>query len=187
MSNRVMKALAALSFLTGCVLATFHAGSGQVPVSPPTALTVMVDGVPIGTTTMLNLVSGPGITWVQTASTVAGQLNVQASVNTASIPNKNIVQSGACSVYFATGSNASAFTASGAPQCQVLQALNEGMPFLFVPNGSNAPGATLTIDKFGPYTLMEQDGQTEIPGNSMVSGYGYPMWFDGSVIRLQAQ
>jgi hypothetical protein len=34
---------------------------------------------------------------------------------------------------------------------------------------------------------MAEDGQTELAVQALQPGYGYPMWFDGSVVRMQAQ
>lgn len=172
----------ALPFLCGAFLLF---GQG-IPVNPPTALTVMVDGAVVGTTTTLNLVSGPGIVWTQLAAP-AGQINVQAAVNTATIVNKNILQSGVCSSFFSSGGQGSAYVVSGAPNCQAVQALNAGAPFLLVPDVTNTTSATLKIDNLGPYTLTLPTGAgNPILAGTLQPGQGYWMWFDGTVIRLVA-
>jgi hypothetical protein len=153
-------------------------------VNPPTALTVMVDGAVIGSTTTLNLVSGPGIVWTKVAGP-AGQINVQAAVNTASIVNKNILQSGVCTTFAATNTDGSAYAVSGAPGCQKLQAMPTG-PFLFVPSTPNAAGATITFDNFGPYSIYMPGGTAAVPAGTLQPGFSYWMWFNGTAVQLVA-
>ena len=105
-------------------------------------------------------------------------------VNTASIPTKAVVQSGACDTV-KPSSGASAYTYDAGPACTALLAYTAGMHFLFIPDVANVAGtASLNINQLGAKSIKQADGSTDPAPNALQSGHGIWLWYDGKVFRI---
>jgi hypothetical protein len=171
--------------------------NSQIPVTPPTALTVTVDGAAVSGITTLNLTSGNGVLWTCTPAPCSGTngvLNIAAAVNTAMILSKPTFQSGVCDfVPSSNGTSAYTYTGFGAAGCQALTAYTKGMHLRLVPDVTNAAGAcSLNIDSasglsgnVGPVNIKDKTGKNDPAASLLVPGQEYPIWFDGTVFRLE--
>jgi hypothetical protein len=60
------------------------------------------------------------------------------------------------------------------------------MHLRLVPDVSNATGAaSLNIDNVGPVNIKDKTGKNDPAANLLVPGQEYPIWFDGTVFRLE--
>jgi hypothetical protein len=148
-----------LGALVGCVVAAL----ATTTVKPPQALQ-----------TGKNLIQYfvPGSGWFVDA-------------NTATLLTKATAQSGVCDVVFSSNKT-SAYTYSFAAGCQALTVYTKGMHLRLVPDVTNVTGVcSLNIDNVGPVNIKDKTGKNDPVANLLVPGQEYPIWFDGTVFRLE--
>jgi hypothetical protein len=149
-----------LGALVGCVVAAL----ATTTVKPPQALQ-----------TGKNLIQYfvPGSGWFVDA-------------NTSTLLTKATVQSGVCDVVFSSNKTSAYTYQFGPAGCQALTVYTKGMHLRLVPDVSNATGAaSLNIDNVGPVNIKDKTGKNDPAANLLVPGQEYPIWFDGTVFRLE--
>lgn len=144
---------------------------------------VLVNGQPVGFATTFNFVSANGIMQVCTPS--GAQVNCTPSYNTAIMVTKGVLQSGACQ-YLNSTNGTIGYTYQLGPSCQALTVYTKGMRFWLVTD-TPCPGAcSLNIDNVGLKNIKRSDGLTD-PGGIFDFTQGVPVWFDGTVFRIEWQ
>ncbi len=153
------------------------AGQAHLGLSIP----VQVDGHPIGNMSLLNLVTGFGVSPVAQIGT-DGILNLQMVANTAVLPSKTCIQ-GSCNPQICTSSSGSgsAYTASCAT---TLTAIATRQVLYWYPDVPNSGNETLSIDTLPAVALLAANGQPLALG--ALSARLYLIWFDGSNFRVMA-
>ncbi len=153
------------------------AGQAHLGISIP----VQVDGQPIGNMSLLNLVTGFGVSPVAQIGT-DGILNLQMVANTAVLPSKTCIQ-GSCNPQICTSSSGSgsAYTASCAT---TLTAIATRQVLYWYPDVRNSGNETLSIDTLPAVALLAANGQPLALG--ALSARLYLIWFDGSNFRVMA-
>jgi hypothetical protein len=105
--------------------------------------------------------------------------------NTATMLSKSTAQSGVCD-FVASSNGTPAYTYSfGAAGCQVLTVYTKGMHLRLVPDVTNPGAASLNIDNVGIRNIKQADGLTDPVAKFLLPGREYPIWFDGTVFRLE--
>lgn len=176
--------------------------TGQV-INAPTNLTGIVDAA-VGTIAVMlgpsNLgpfstiqfdtnpspTAGGGIVWSATPK-ANGLLTVMADMNSAKIPTKSTVQSGALQ-YIESNNGTIAYTYNfgSIPGGQALTSYTKGMGFYLKSDAQCASFCTLNIDKVGLVNIKQSDGSTD-PGGVYDFTRGVPIRYDGSVFRIEWQ
>jgi hypothetical protein len=153
-----------LGALVGCVVAAL----ATTTVKPPQALQ-----------TGKNLIQYfvPGSGWFVDA-------------NTATLLTKATAQSGVCDfVASSNGTSGYTYTGFGAAGCQALTAYTKGMHLRLVVDVTNAVGhCSLAIDQINigtPVAIKDKTGKNDPAASLLVPGQEYPIWFDGTVFRLE--
>jgi hypothetical protein len=175
--------------IVACAIVALGLMYAQPQVNPPTALIVTVDGAAVTGITTLNLTSGNGILWTCTPAPCAGAngvLNIAAAVNTATVVSKLTLQSGVCD-FVVSSNGTSGYTYKFGPAgCQALTAYTRGMHFRLTVDVTNGAGnCSLNIDNVGLKSIKQADGLTDPIAGSLLPGREYPIWFDGTVFRLE--
>lgn len=147
-------------------------GSGSV--------TVLSDGVPVGTRPQENFLTGTGIT--NTVVDTGTQINVTHSINTAVVQTKAAGQTGSILLCASASASSTAYTCSLTP---TLIAYTTGMVLNWKPDVSGAGGSTsLNVDSVGLAGLKEADGVTDPSATDIVAGGLYQIWYDGALFRM---
>jgi hypothetical protein len=144
------------------------------------ALSVQIDGGLVGTRDTLNLVPGAGITL--TGSDTGTKINVQPSVDTATIPTKANLQSATNPTICTSASGSgTAYTAT----CALTLAAYATKQTLFWWADMDNVGAdpTLNIDTLGPKTIKNHAG-TALSATQIKASTLYRIWYDGTYIRV---
>jgi hypothetical protein len=106
--------------------------------------------------------------------------------NTATLLTKATAQSGVCDAVFSSNKTPAYTYSFGAAGCQVLTVYTKGMHLRLVPDVTNATGVcSLNIDNVGPVNIKDKTGKNDPTASSLVPGQEYPIWFDGTVFRLE--
>ena len=156
----------------------------QVPANPSNlqaasgSITVTLNGTPIASGPILNLVSGTNTT--ASASPTTNGTTIQFDANTATLQSKASAQTGTGN-YCKSSTGTVLFTCSLSPPLTVL---TPGMTLLLVSTTGTQAGqtATLYVNNVGsPASIMQQDGTTAAV---IVAGYPYLIFWDGTVWRL---
>lgn len=164
---------------------TVHAASNKINLqTQANGIQVFVNGVSVGLATSFNFVSGTGI--VQACSPSGSQVTCTPSANTTTLVTKPVLQSGVCD-FVASSNGSSAYTYKfGIAGCQTLAVYSKGMHLRLVPDVTNASGnCTLNIDNLGPIAIKQVNGTNDPTAGSLLPGQEYPIWFDGTVFRLE--
>lgn len=149
----------------------------------PTVSNILIDGNEIKATT-LNLISGPSILWLcQPVGT--SQLNCQTQANTATLATKSTLQSGACTFLNSTDGTTD-YTYDLGPGCINLAAYTKGQRWWLKTLTTCPAGCRLNINSNGYLAIKRSDGTTD-PGGQFDFTKGVPIWFDGTVFRIEWQ
>ncbi len=162
---------------------------GQANIATPNGVMITVDGKFVGNFTSITFTSGNGVTWAYQPN--GASIALQAGVNTATIVNKNILQSGACTFLNSTNGTA-AYTVSLGPVCQALTAYTAGQRFWLqtdtpCPISASQSGCTLNIDTVGIRNIKQADGLTDPLFGQFDFKKGVPIRYDGAVFRIEWQ
>jgi hypothetical protein len=107
--------------------------------------------------------------------------------NTATLVTKDKLQSNGCQ--FLTSANGTTnYTYAMGTACQVVTAYTRGMRFWLVTDVPCAANCSLSIDNVVPQgtSIKRSDGKTD-PGGLFDFTQGVPIWFDGTVFRIEWQ
>ena len=108
--------------------------------------------------------------------------------NTATLLTKATAQSGVCDAVFSSNKTFAYTYQFGPAGCQALTIYTKGMHLRLVPDVTNAVGhCSLAIDQVSgnPVAIKQADGLTDPVASSLIPGREYPIWFDGTVFRLE--
>ena len=163
--------------LYGCVAANTWQGLGS---GGSGALTVQVDGVPVGSRPILSISSGPGI--INTGFDSGSAIVIQHNVDTATTESRSSHQAGASLLCNSADGSATTYTCSMSP---ALSAYTTGMVVHWRPDVSASSGTvTLNIDGLGAVAVVAYDLSTPLP-TDILAGQLYDIWYDGAVFRLR--
>ena len=136
------------------------------------------DGALVGTRTGLNFKAGAGL--VTILADTGSQVSVEYAVNTATIPTKASLQSGAALLCESTEA------AAGAHECALAPALTgytRGMVLHWTPSVAVTGAATLNVGALGAKALKRRDGLTDLAVGDAPAGALTPIWYDGAAWR----
>jgi hypothetical protein len=107
--------------------------------------------------------------------------------NTATMVTKTKLQSGDCQFLKSTNGT-TLYTYQMGTACQVISAYTRGMRFWLVTDKQCAANCWLNIDNVSPTgtSIKRSDGTTD-PGGLFDFTQGVPIWFDGTVFRIEWQ
>lgn len=105
--------------------------------------------------------------------------------NTATLVTKNVLQSGSCAFINSTNGTKS-YTYQMGTACQVITSYTAGMRFWLKTDTICTADCTLNIDSVGLRNIKRSDGTTD-PGGLFDFTQGVPIWYDGTVFRLEWQ
>lgn len=143
-------------------------------------VTVKHEGVTVGVRPTINFVPGEGIS--QLVTDLGNQINVQHSLNTSYLLTKAKAQTGELHLCGSQGASATTYSCDMMPSLGIPAV---GMVLHWRPDISNAGGGiTLSPNLHGPYPVKLADGVTNPPSGAFAAGRLYPLWFDGSVLRV---
>jgi hypothetical protein len=110
--------------------------------------------------------------------------NPTCGIDTAVVPTKAEIQSGALNVCAPASGSGANYTCSMSP---ALTSYTDGMVVQFKPDVASSSGAvTLNIDALGSATIKQADGTTDPGAGALVAGRQVPLTFDGTVFRMAA-
>ncbi len=129
----------------------------------------------------LDYLTGPGT--VVTLTDTGTKYTIETDVDTAVIPTKAAIQTGAPLLVTGTSSSPTVYTGTMSP---TLTAYTSGMVVNWkVPTSCTGATATgLNIDALGAKSIKQVDGTTDPAASQCVSGYPVPLWYDGTVFRI---
>lgn len=139
------------------------------------------DGIAVGSENTLNLASGTGI--LNAVADTGGRFNVTNMIDTAVVETHTTLQSGQ-DVLCASASNSPVtYTCQMAP---TLSTYTMGMVLNWIPDvASNGTAITLSIDGLNAIPIKMSDGTTDPTSADVIAGRLTPIWYDGSIFRLQ--
>ncbi len=156
---------------------------GQPNIATPNGVMITVDGKLVGNFTSITFTSGNGVTWAYQPN--GASIALQAGANTATIVNKNILQSGACT--FLNSMNGTVnYSYDLGPSCQAMTAYTAGQRFWLQTDIPCAAACWLTIGLLPRISLKRSDGSTD-PGGQFDFRQGVPIRYDGAVFRIEWQ
>jgi hypothetical protein len=170
--------------LYGCSTAntwTQQAGGGSGGGSG--VVTVRNAGAPVGSRSILDFTTGPGV--LLAVSDTGQAISLQASADVSLMQTVELAQAG--SEWLCASSSASATTYT----CSTNPALTEytvGMVLRWKPDVNGAGGATtLNVDTLGAVPVKLADGaRNPVPGDIEI-GQLYQVWYDGAAFRMLDQ
>ena len=130
------------------------------PLSAPGGLNVMVDGRPLGTFVSVAFQSGNGVVWSNIVS--GSTVTIAANFNTAMLPTKDVLQSGACTLLNSTNGTVH-YTYDLGPSCQVLKAYTIGERHWLKTDVPCPMNCWLQIGTLSQINIKRSDGTTD-PG-----------------------
>ena len=146
------------------------------------SVTVMADGSVVGSTGVVNYLSGAGLNQIISAG--SGQINVQTAVDTAVIQTQAGEQGGGALQCASASASGTTYTCGLGP---TLDSYTAGMVLHWVPDHNGTGGATtLNVDTLGAKAVKLPDGSSNPISSSIVAGEMYAAWYDGTVWRLPA-
>jgi hypothetical protein len=144
------------------------------------SVTVMADGSVVGSTGVVNYLSGAGLNQIISAG--SGQINIQTEVDTAVIQTQAGEQGGGALQCASASASGTTYTCGLGP---TLDSYIAGMVLHWVPDHNGTGGATtLNVDTLGAVAVKLPDGSSDPTSSSLVAGQMYPVWYDGTVFRL---
>lgn len=159
----------------------------QVPANPSNlqaasgSITVTLNGTPIASGPILNLVSGSNTT--ATATPTTNGTTIQFDANTSTLLSKATDQAGTGK--YCHSANGTAVYTCTLSASQKLTALTAGMTLILVADTACAAGScTLVVDATSAWiSIRQKDGVTAA---ALVAGYPYLVFYDGLVWRVIA-
>ena len=174
------KTITSLAFVSLAIIALI----AQTPtIVSPGGLTIMVDGNLVGTFTSLIFTSGNGIVWASRPN--GSTLNLDVGMNTGTVVSKTILQSGACTFLNSTNGTVN-YTFDLGPSCQALNAYAIGQRFWLKADVPCPANCWLQIENLAQINIKRSDGTTD-PGGLFDFTQGVPIWYDGTVFRIEWQ
>lgn len=144
------------------------------------ALEIQNNGVSVGVRSVLNFVPGNGVS--QATADLGSRIDVQSSIDTATMQSKRLTQSGEVLNCTSSGGSGTSYTCAMLP---TLSVLTPGMVVFWRPDISNDHrDITLSIDAFDPMPIRLADGVSQARVGDFSAGRNYPLWFDGSSFRV---
>lgn len=144
------------------------------------AVEIQNNGVSVGVRPVLNFVPGIGVSQVTMDN--GSRIDVQNSIDTASLQSKRLAQSGEVLNCISAGGSATSYTCAMLP---TLSVLSPGMVLFWRPDTSNDHrDITLSIDEFDPKPIRLADGVSKPRVGDFAAGRNYPLWFDGANFRV---
>lgn len=105
--------------------------------------------------------------------------------NTATLATKSTLQSGACTFVNSTNGT-KAYTYAMGSTCQAITVYTAGMRFWLKTDTPCAADCSLNIDNVLLRNIKRSDGKTD-PGGQFDFTQGVPIWYDGTVFRIEWQ
>jgi hypothetical protein len=142
--------------------------------------TIKNTGTTVGTRSILDLSSGPG---VLLATSDSGQsILVQSSLDTAVVQTRSSEQSGATLLCESASGSGTTYSCVLSP---TLSTYTAGMVLHWKPDANGIGGATtLNVDTIGPAAVKLTDGITDPGTGDITAGRVYEIWYDGTGFRL---
>jgi hypothetical protein len=146
------------------------------------AVTVMSDGSPVGSSGTLDFFTGLGLMTVISAT--GTQIDLQTALDTAVVQTQPGEQGGAALLCASASGSGSAYTCSLNP---TLGSYTEGMILHWIPDlGASGGNTTLNVDTLGPQPVKLPDGVGNPAATDILAGRLYTIWYDGAAFRLPA-
>jgi hypothetical protein len=143
-------------------------------------MTVLGDGVQVGSRPALNFVTGPGLT--NTITDTGAQLNVQIGLDSALVQTQTGEQNGTALWCGSAGGSRTNYRCSLNP---TASGYSPGMVLHWKPDVNGLGGATtLNVDQLGAVPLMSSDGVSNPGPTDIAAGRLYSIWYDGSAFRF---
>lgn len=142
-------------------------------------VTLQSDGTAVGTRSVLNIMSGAGITTL--LSDTGSQINFQQAIDSAVVQTRANQQSGQSLLCASASASGSTYTCVMSP---TLTTYTTGMMVNWKPDLNAIGGAaTLNIDSLGAKPITLNDGTSNPGPSDVVAGRMYLLWFDGASFR----
>jgi hypothetical protein len=149
---------------------------------PTSPTTVENSGTIVGTRSILDLSSGPGILW--SLSDTGSAISVQNLLDTSFAQTRAGEQSGV-NLLCASASTGAVGVSYSCAMNPTLGAYSQGMLIHWTADANGVGGATtLNVDSLGAVPVKGMNGVTNPGAADIVSGQLYAVWYDGSVFRL---
>lgn len=143
-------------------------------------VTVINDGETVGIRPSINFVPGNGT--LQVITDLGSYVNIQHSIDTSGLMTRSAGQSGEALRCQSVSASATQYECDMQP---TLSAVSTGMVLHWIPDVANAGGGlSLSMDSLGPYAIKLADGATDPRAGDFAPGRMYPLWFDGTVLRV---
>jgi len=142
--------------------------------------TIKNTGTTVGTRSILDLSSGPGV--LLTTSDSGQSILIQSSLDTAVIQTRSSEQSGVSLLCASASGSGSTYTCFLSPTISTYTA---GMVLHWKPDADVTGGATtLNVDTLGVVAVKLADGFTDPTPGTVTAGRLYEIWYDGTSFRL---
>jgi hypothetical protein len=163
------------------LVVTTHA---QAPSQPGPAqaatgtITILVNGQPIATGSVINLTGGSGVVASAKADPAISGTDIELDSNTAVLASLDQVHAGpnAC-----VSTNGTTTYTCKLPN-RALPAYGTG-PYLLIPDVACPANCTVDIDGRGALSIKQADGITD-PDGAITARQAYWIWYDGTLMRL---
>jgi hypothetical protein len=144
--------------------------------------TIKSSGTLVGSSPVIDISAGIGD--LVTASSSAGEILLQTSIDTSLIATRTNLQAGTSLLCnsVSTGAPGVTYTCAMTP---TLAAYVVGMLLHWKPDVNGTGGATtLNVDILGAVPIVRPDGITAPGSTDITAGELYQLWYDGTVFRL---
>ncbi len=142
------------------------------------ALAIQNNGTTVGTRSTANFIPGAGI--VNLITDTGSAINIQQSVDTAVVLSKVTDQAGTPLLCASASGSGTTYTCSLSP---TLTTYTTGMVLNWkVDTTSTTASPTLNVDSLGAKPVVDFQGNS-LASAALVSGAGYPIWYDGTHMR----
>lgn len=142
-------------------------------------VTVLLNGLPIGTAGVLNFLPGNGVLWTCRPNPSLNSIDCGSGYNTALIATHDTVHA---NENFCYSSNGTTLYTCKMPN-KALLSYQLGQSFLLLVDTTCAASCQVNIDTVGPITLKQADGVTA-PNGTLIAGRARWVWYDGTIFRL---
>lgn len=146
----------------------------------PQSAAIAVNGVALASRDTFNFISGSGIT--ANVANTTGQVNVTLAADTTSLLTRAEHQLGTVLACNSASASATVYTCTMSP---APSAYTAGMLVYWKPDIASTGGSvTLNLNGLDAKSLKLADGSTDPRANDIKAGSIYPLWYDGTVLRL---